>query len=241
MNESQPIHNVRILREGPVGILVLDRPERANAYDRPMLERLSEGLRALVADPTVGALVIESMGQGAFCGGADLARLAEARPEDALDLLSQRIFNEIAQAPLVSIAVVHGAAVAGGFELALACDLRVLGPQARFHLPETALGLIPSAGGCTRLLRMVGPGRAKEVILGGRAIDAATAVEWGIGASLVADPRAEARALALRVAARDRLALRLAKQVIDSDTSVVSLSMERLSEALLYARKGALK
>ncbi len=227
----------RLERDGPLACLVLDRPERANAYDRATLDALEAALDEAIADPGLGALVVESAGDGAFCGGADLARMKEADPLDALDLRSQAVFDRIARAPLVSIAAVHGAAIAGGFELALACDLRVAGTAARFSLPETALGLIPSAGGCTRLTRLLGPARAKQVILAGRDLDARTALEWGLLHSVVADARREARQLGQRIARRDRVALRLAKQVIDGADTAASLQAERVAEALLYARQ----
>ncbi len=230
---------VRLEREGAVAVLVLDRPERANAYDDAMLADLEAALAAALADPQVGALVVEAAGDRAFCGGADLARMAEADPLDALDLRSQRVFDRLARAPLVSVAAVHGAAVAGGFELVLACDLRVASPAARFALPETGLGILPSAGGCTRLARTVGPARAKAVILGGVELDAVTALAWGLVDRVVPDPRAEARAWAARLAGRDRVALRLAKQVIDLPDPGASLQAERVAEALLYARRSA--
>jgi enoyl-CoA hydratase len=218
-----------------VGLLTLDRPERAHAYDRQHLLALRDGMAHL--EESVSVVVISSTGARAFCGGADLSQLHDADPLDALDLLSQRVFSAIAASPVITIAAVQGAAVAGGCELALACDLRVVGPAASFSLPETALGLIPSAGGCTRLTRLVGPGRAKEVILGGASIDAETAVAWGLAGRLVADPRPEALAMAERIAGRDPVALRLAKQIIDHDEDPRSLAAERLAEALLYARR----
>jgi enoyl-CoA hydratase len=248
--EPEPGHKARgtahATHEGPVGVIRLERPARANAYDAAMLDAIEAGLDGLLAGGDVVVLVVEAEGDGAFCGGADLDVLPSkggpgtqrrASPEEALDLASQRIFDRIARAPVVSIAAVHGAAVGGGFELALACDLRVVGPKARFHLPETALGFIPSAGGCSRLSRLVGPARAKEVVLGGRDLDAATAVDWGLAALIATDPRAEARAWAGRIARRDPVAIRLAKLVIDRDDLSVGLSMERLAEAVLYARK----
>lgn len=227
---------VRLEREGPVARIVLDRPERANAYDLALLELLDDALDEVLADRQLGALVVESSGQGAFCGGADLAQMEHADPLDALDLRSQAVFERIARAPLVSVAAIHGAAVAGGFELALACDLRVASPQARFSLPETALGLIPSAGGCTRLTRLVGPSRAKQVILAGRDLDARTAMDWGLLLDLVPEPRQEALVWATRIAGRDKVALRLAKQVIDIADDKPSLQAERVAEALLYSR-----
>ena len=218
-----------------IGLLTLDRPQKAHAYDRSHLQALRDGLEDLAR--SVSVVVIQSTGDRAFCGGADLSVIAQADPLQALDLFSQRVFNAIAASPLISIAAVHGAAVAGGCELALACDLRVLGPKARFSLPETGMGLIPSAGGCTRLTRLVGPGRAKEVILGGMSVDAPTALAWGLAGRVVDDPRAEALALAQRLAKRDPVALRLAKQIIDHDEDPRSLAAERLAEALLYSRR----
>jgi len=229
--------SVRLEREGSIARIILDRPQRANAYDLAMLEALEAALDQALAEPEHGALVIESAGQGAFCGGADLAQMKQADPLDALDLRSQAVFDRIARSPLVTVAAVHGAAVAGGFELALACDLRVASPQARFSLPETALGLIPSAGGCTRLTRLLGPSRAKQIILAGEVLDARTALEWGLIAALVPEPRQEAMALARKIAGRDRIALRLAKQIIDIDDDKPSLQAERVAEALLYSRK----
>ncbi|MBN1335409.1 MAG: enoyl-CoA hydratase/isomerase family protein [Deltaproteobacteria bacterium] len=229
--------SIRLVRDGVVAVLVLDRPERANAYDDALLAEFEAALDAALVDPGVGALVVEAAGDRAFCGGADLAGVEAAAPLDALDLRSQRVFDRIARAPLVSVAAIHGPAVAGGFELALACDLRVASPAARFSLPETGLGILPSAGGCTRLARMVGPARAKAVILGGIELDAATALDWGLVDRVVPDPRAEARAWAARIASRDRVALRLAKQVIDLPDTGASLQAERVAEALLYARR----
>lgn len=225
---------VRLSREGDLTRVTLNRPEKANAYDRAMLEALDEAFGAV--DTPV--LVLDSAGEGAFCGGADLSELGEASPEQALDLYSQAVFERLARAPFVSIAVVQGAAMAGGFELALACDLRVVGPRARFGLPETGLGIVPSAGGCTRLPRVVGPARAKEIILGGRVLDAESALSWGIAQRLGSEPLAEALAWGSEIARRDPMALRLAKALIDG---VDGLGAERIAEALLYSRRAGKK
>jgi enoyl-CoA hydratase/carnithine racemase len=226
-----PIHTES---RGSVGVLWLDRPERAHAYDRAHLDAFDAAARALAASHPV--IVVASTGDRAFCGGADLD--AFGGPLDALDLRSQLVFTALARLPVVTIAAVHGAAVAGGFELALACDLRVVGPAARFWLPETKLGIIPSAGGTTRLTRLVGPSRAKEVILGGRVIDADTALAWGVAHRVVEDPRAEAVAWGQSIAQRDAVALAMAKALIDAGESDGALARERQAEAVLYARRG---
>ena len=221
-----------------VGVICLDRPLRANAYDREHLDALERAVEGMV-QAGARAVVLESAGEGAFCGGADLAELAAATPLDALDLRSQRVFDRLARAPFVSVAAVHGAAVAGGCELALACDLRVVGPAARFSLPETSMGLIPSAGGTTRLTALLGPAIARQVILAGRELDAALALAWGLAVEQAQDPRRRARELATSIARRDPVALRLAKGIIAGDGGITSLDAERVAEALLYARRRA--
>lgn len=222
-------------REGLVGQLILDRPGKAHAYDADMLTALLAGAAALAADCAV--VVVSSTGQRAFCGGADLQAMPAATPLDALDLRSQHVFTALARLPCVVIAAVQGPAVAGGCELALACDLRVVGPRASFSLPETSLGILPSAGGTTRLARLVGVSRAKALILGGDRIDAPTALASGLAHRLADDPLVEALAWAGAIAQRDRAAQRLAKAILDTDESAASLARERTAEAILYSRR----
>ena len=220
-----------------IGVITLDRPDRAHAYDRAHLDALEDAIGLLSG--SARAIVVCSTGKRAFCAGADLNELRQADPIDALDLRSQRVFTILARSPAISIAAVQGPAVAGGCELALACDIRVVGPYARFSLPETALGIIPSAGGCTRLTRLIGPSRAKMVILAGVAIDAQRAVDWGLAMEIAPDPLARALSLAAEIGLRDPVALRLARQIIDRGEDQGSLEAERVSEALLYTRKAA--
>jgi len=216
-----------VQREGGLTRIQLNRPKRAHAYDRRMLEELDASISGRV-------VILYSGGDGAFCGGADLTELAEVHPLDALNLYSQALFDRLANHTAVSICVVHGAAVAGGCELALACDQRIAGPRARFRLPELELGLLPSGGGCTRLTALIGPGRAREVILTGRTIDAQTALTWGLVNELHDDPLARAEELARALLSLDAVALRMAKQVLLAP----SLEKERVAEALLYHRRG---
>lgn len=228
--------SVQFQREGDLGTLTLHRPERAHAYNAAMLESLEEEIKGIAENPP-SVLILQSSGNRSFCAGADVGEMKRADPLSALELRSQRLFSRFARLPLVSIAAIQGPAVAGGMELTLACDLRVAGPQAMFWLPETSLGILPSAGGTTRLARLVGVSRAKEVILGGRKVDASTALSWGLVHRLAEDPREEARRWALEVAARDGLAQRLAKQLLDADEREAGLAGERVAEAILYARK----
>lgn len=220
-----------------VGLVLLDRPEKAHAYDRAHLDQLEAAFQELAG--RVRVIVLGSTGSRAFCAGADLEAMREVDPLDALDLRSQRVFTQIARLPVVTIAAVQGPAVAGGMELTLACDLRVVGPKARFSLPETALGIIPSAGGCARLPHLLGASVAKQIILAGRSLDAAAAVSLGLALRQAESPLEDALSLGAEIARRDPLALRLAKQILDRGEDPGSLDAERVSEALLYGRKRA--
>ena len=230
------VMTIRSHREGAVCTLTLDRPERAHAYDRAMLDALDQEISAFGVNPPQ-VLVIRSTGEKAFCAGADLQEMKTSDPLAALDLRSQQVFTRLARLPLVSIAAIQGPAVAGGLELALACDLRVAGPRARFWLPETSLGIIPSAGGTTRLARLIGVARAKEMILGGAEVDATAALAWGLVHRLAEDPLSEAQRWATQITKRDLLAQHLAKQLLDADESAAGLGGERVAEALLYSRR----
>ena len=224
--------SLRIEQDGAVTTVLLNRPEKAHAYNRALLEALDQQIQSLDCQ----VLVLGSTGSGAFCGGADLEEMKEAKPEDAAALYSQAVFERLAQLPLVSIAAIQGAAIAGGFELALACDLRVASPRARFSLPEVGLGLIPSAGGSTRLPDLVGKARAREVIIGGKTLDAELALQWGIIAGIEDDPLAAAQAWARKIANFDPGALAMAKKVLRGSTED-RLELERLAQTVLYAKK----
>ncbi|MGF1528520.1 MAG: enoyl-CoA hydratase/isomerase family protein [Candidatus Competibacterales bacterium] len=221
--------------DGKIGILTLDRPKRSHAYDQEHLMAIEQGVRTLAQESRV--ILIQSTGERAFCAGADLDELQGRRSEDALDLLSHHVFEQIARCPIPTIAVVQGEAVAGGFELALACDFRVLHHRAVMWLPETAMGLIPAAGGTTRLTALVGASVAKAIILAGRRLEAPRALALGLAIEVCEEPRGAAMALAKEISEREPVALRLAKGLIDSRIEPRSLEQELLAEAVLYGRR----
>ena len=214
-----------------IATILLNRPHKSNAYTQSMLMELNQLWDTVEKEASIA--IISAAGSGAFCAGADLNEMKKAKAEDALDLLSQKIFNRIAHSNIVSIASIHGPAVAGGFELTLACDLRVASTDAWFELPEVSKGLIPSAGGCTRLTSLLGSSIAKGVILGGERILAEQAHRWGLIHRLSTDPQTTAIKWAQSILSSDPLALTLAKQVLCAP----SLEAERLAEAILYERR----
>ena len=243
MTANHPGENsglIRTSKKGMVGYLEIHRPEKANAYNQALLVELARSLDQMEGDSTVRSLIIYGAGNRSFCAGADLEEMHIKDYSDALSLKSSKVFAAIASYPKVTVAAINGAAVAGGLEMALACDIRICSEQARFFFPETKLGLIPAAGGTQRLSQVVGIGRAKELILGGGIWSAEDALRFGLVSEVVPSDTllACAQKWGERIGQRDPLALRLAKRAIDFRTSYnLESGMEAVTEALLYELK----
>ena len=165
-----------------IATLTIDRPDRLNALGRQTLEELEAAVGGCVADPEVSGVVITGAGDRAFVAGGDIAELAMLEPLQAVQAsrLGQRVFGTIERAGKPIVAAVNGFALGGGCELALACHLRVASKNAKFGLPEVKLGTIPGYGGTIRLPRLIGKGRALEIILTGEMIDASEAERIGL-------------------------------------------------------------
>lgn len=223
---------IRLERDGAVGRLVLDRPERLNAFTLGTWEELRVlGSRLLADAGGLRALVVTGAGR-AFSSGIDTEvlasgalapeRLAGAPAAPGDDPLAARIregqdsFTWLEDAPFVTIAAIRGYALGAGLQLALACDLRIAARGARLGLPELRYGIMPDLGGTQRLPRLVGAGRAKELILTGRRVDAEEAARLGIVEVLVDDGELDAAAadLAARMAACPPVAVRHVKAAV---------------------------
>jgi len=231
---------IRAWKQGSVGFVEIHRPEKANAYNQELLLELARSLDQMGEDSTVRSLIIHGAGGRSFCAGADLEEMQIKGYSDALNLKSSKVFAAIASFPKVTVAAINGAAVAGGLELALACDIRICSEQARFFFPETNLGLIPAAGGTHRLSQVVGVGRAKELILGGGVWSAQDALRFGLVSEVVPPDSvlACAQRWGERIGQRDPLALQLAKKAIDFRTAYnLESGVEAVTEALLYQVK----
>jgi enoyl-CoA hydratase len=204
-------------RDERVVTLTLDRPEVLNAYDRQMRDEIFATLAWLHGEPDVSVLVVRGNGR-AFSTGGDLAEFGTApSPVRAREVRQQRdVWRLWATLPCVAIAAVHGHAAGGGLEMALLCDLIVCASDAIFSLPETGLGLIPGVGGTQTLPRAIGLGRAAEVLLAGRTLDATDAERSGLAHAVVAPRRLRptADALARRLAALDPRLLRAVKAAV---------------------------
>ncbi|MBM4356727.1 MAG: enoyl-CoA hydratase/isomerase family protein [Deltaproteobacteria bacterium] len=173
---------VRLERRGAIGILTIDRDSRLNALSRATLFALGRLGKELVEDPEVRAIVVTGAGTRAFCAGADLKERQGFTLEDVRVQvgLYRSELGVLDRSPKPVVAALNGVALGGGLELALVCDLRVAASHAVLALPETSLGIIPGAGGTQRLARVIGEGRAVEMITLGRRLSAAEALAWGL-------------------------------------------------------------
>jgi enoyl-CoA hydratase len=221
--------NLAFALEGRVALLTVDRPDARNALDGDTVEEFHRAL-AEARGADVGVLIVTGAGDKAFVSGADIRAIRARTRDDALSSINSRLMSAVEAHPAVTIAAVNGYALGGGCELALACDLRIAAEGAVFGLPEPSLGIIPGAGGTQRLPRLVGLGRAKEMILTGARWDAAKALAAGLVSEVVpaADLLPAARRMAERVLALGPLAVRLAKLALNASSEMP------LSAGLLY-------
>jgi methylglutaconyl-CoA hydratase len=173
---------VGVERRGSAAIVTLNRPDRRNALDRATVDELGRVGRELGADAAVRGVVLTGSGDRAFCAGADLKEREGMSDDDVRAMLDayRRELAWLGSSPFPVVAALNGAALGGGLELALACDLRVAAAHAVLGLPETSLGIIPGAGGTQRLPRVVGYARALELILFAQRLSAEEALAAGL-------------------------------------------------------------
>ncbi|MCK8603993.1 enoyl-CoA hydratase [Desulfoferrobacter suflitae] len=169
-------------RKDQVALLTLNRPEVMNSFNFGMLLALKERIEAIQFDPEVRVVIITGAGQKAFCAGADLKERATYSEQQVREFIFtiRNLFTFIEYLNKPVIGAVNGIALGGGTELALACDLRIASTTASMGLTETRLAIIPGAGGTQRLPRLVGRGKAKELIFTGRRVDAQEALDIGL-------------------------------------------------------------
>lgn len=196
----------------------LNRPEKLNAVDREMLDALDAEVNRLHQDESVRVVVLEGSGERAFCVGADLNHIAAFAPSDIRKWVNDgnRVLSRLANLPVPVIAALHGYAVGGGLEFALACDLRIASEDSSFGLPEITHGWFPGWGGTHRLLNVIGEAKAKEMVLLGERIDAHTAQDLGLVNRVV--PREnladEVQQIAASLAQKSPVAVRAAKAAL---------------------------
>jgi enoyl-CoA hydratase/3-hydroxyacyl-CoA dehydrogenase len=208
---------VQVENVGNVGIIYLNRPRRANALNLTFLTEINDALNMLEEDEEVRAVMITGVGNN-FCAGADLSIFASGRPELVVESsqTGQRVFRRIELNSKPVIAAINGPALGGGFELTIACDLRVMSDKAFLGLPELNLGITPGWGGTQRLAYIVGVGKLKEIILLRKNIDAQKALELGLVAEVYPGGEFEEKSLefARKVAELPPIAVKYFKKAV---------------------------
>ena len=229
-------------RPNGVQILTLNRSDNLNSWNAAMRAELRDAIDRAAANPQLRCLIITGAGR-AFSAGEDVTGMADltaigTRGFRAAARGIHDVFDTVEAMEVPVIAAVDGVAAGGGFELALSCDFRVVSEKGRFVMPEAKVGLIPGSGGCSRLVRHVGLGRAKELVMLGGALDAQTAL--GLGLATVVCPAGGAvdgaLELAERMSAMAPLALGMAKFILNSCADVdaeTGRRLERLGQSVL--------
>lgn len=225
-----------------VGVVSFNRPHRHNAITDALFEEMRSALRGYLKDSAVRCVLIRGEGRS-FCSGRDKAELGKrADGEDDFTFVRehQRIRLEVLESTKPVVAAIQGAALGGGFEIALSADMRIIAEDAIFGLPEVGLGLVPDTGGTQLLPALVGPARAKYLVLSGARIDARTAYTWGLAEEVVHVDELYDRAMTLcrQLAAQPRLATSMGKMLVNQATAGAirnGLGQELLAQTALFS------
>lgn len=209
--------NILLERRGRVALITINRPDKLNALNIKTREELANALDELRADSEIRVVVSTGAGEKAFVAGADINEFAGRTAVQQRSVMKARnIFVTAEDFPKPLIAMINGFCLGGGCELALSCDIRIAGEKARFGQPEINLGIIPGGGGTQRLTRLVGEGKAMQMILSGEMIDAQEAHRLGLVNEVhpVADLEAKTFELANKIAEKSPVALAMAKTAV---------------------------
>lgn len=233
---------LEVIDEDGIRTITLNRPKVLNALNSEMRDELRHLIDGCSVEPDLRVLILTGAGRG-FCSGEDVRGMDELREMGTrmFRATSRRIhdvFDTIEALEIPVIAAIEGVAAGGGMELALSCDFRVVGSGARLVMPEGNVGLIPGSGGCSRLIRYIGLGRAKELVMLGSELNGEEAHELGLATTVVPDGRVltAAKQLAEGLKAKAPLALGMAKLVMNTCTDVdgeTGRRLERLGQSVL--------
>lgn len=222
------MNNLLFEVENNVAVVTINRPKSLNALNSETLQELKQVFTEIEGRKDIKALILTGSGEKSFVAGADISEMVNASAEEgrAMALLAGEAFGKLENMPQVTIAAVNGFALGGGCEIAMACDIRVASENAKFGQPEVGLGILPGFGGTQRLARLVGKGRAKELIFTTDMIDANEAYRIGLANKVV--PLAElldvCKAMAVKILSKGSFAVSLAKSSINTglDTDLAS-------------------
>jgi enoyl-CoA hydratase len=233
---------VRFEQEGRVAVLTINRPEKRNVLNKATRFEISSVIDKVKQDPGIGVLVVTGAGDKAFIAGSDLNEFGRMSPLEAyefLDTLAQKLYTRFEQLDIPVIAMINGLCLGAGCEIALACDLRIAADTARFGQPEILLGIMPGSGATQRLTRLVGPGKAKELIFTGDTIDAAEALAIGLVNRVVPASELQKTVMELghKIASRGAFSLKMAKRAIQMGQEVgltPGLAFEALADMACF-------
>jgi enoyl-CoA hydratase len=209
--------NILVATTDRISVLTINRPEKRNALNQATCDEILHALDALRSSPDSRVLIVTGAGDKAFIAGADIGEF-EGRTAltQRVNMKGRRIFDAVEDFPKPVIAMINGFCLGGGMEFALACDVRIASETAKLGQPEINLGIIPGGGGTQRLTRLVGEGKAMELILTGDLIEAAEAKTLGLVNDVVPAAGLSSRVMTLagRIAEKSPIALRMAKEAV---------------------------
>jgi len=212
--------NILLSFEGEIGILMINRPKALNALNTETLKEIQAGIQEMKESQTIKVLILTGAGDKAFVAGADISEMRGMTPIEAVNFskMGHQTLNMIQDLDRPVIAAVNGFALGGGTEIAIACDFIYASENARFGQPEVTLGIFPGFGGTQRLPRLIGKGKAKELILTGKMVTAQEAFQMGIVNRIFpqASLMEETKKVASQIAANGVVAVRLAKMLVDA-------------------------
>ncbi|WP_449622341.1 enoyl-CoA hydratase [Robertmurraya sp. Marseille-Q9965] len=230
--------------EKNIATITLNRPEAANAFSRQMLAEINEIVGELKFNASIRTVIITGSGEKVFCAGADLKERAGMTPIEVKQTVAliRQVITAVELLPMPVIAAINGAAFGGGLELALACDIRIAAETAKVGLTETSLAIIPGAGGTQRLPRLIGLGKAKELIFTAQRVDAFEANEIGLVEYVVPKEKLLQKALELanRISSNGPIAVAQAKIAINKGIEVdllTGLEIEQMAYAMTIPTK----
>jgi enoyl-CoA hydratase len=211
--------NLLFEKENGIGIITINRPKVLNALNKATMTELKELVEKIAQDSEVAVVIITGSSEKSFVAGADIAEMAglSALEGRSWGKFSQAVFDQIENLPKPVIAAVNGYALGGGCELSMSCDIRIAAANAKFGQPEVLLGVIPGFAGTQRLPRLIGKGRAKELLFTGDPIDANEAYRIGLVNKVVAADQLidAAKKMAAKIISRSPIAVRLCKAAVN--------------------------
>ena len=224
-------------KEGVLGIITINRPKVLNALNSEVIHELKKAMLEMEADKEVKVVILTGSGDKAFVAGADIAEMSkiDAQGGREFSLSGHKLMETIEALDKPVIAAINGFALGGGCEISMACDIRIATEKSRFGQPEVNLGIIPGFGGTQRLMRLVGKGTAKMLVMSARMITAQEALRIGLIDMLTGDDElmSETKKLALEIASKSQNAVKLAKQSINAGHEMGLLASNQM-EAIKF-------